>query len=180
MASVYGKAESAKLLAAASAAFDETMKAEFQAERAYGADAVKKVYDAMVAGETDDGRRVTIRDQSRETPKGEVVKWTYSSPHAARGPRPFLIDWRGSKTSPHHTLKTKACKLASVTCYVEDGRVEKARGLLQTLGLHRLDAAGGEGRVVVKGTSEGPRGKEFAHGYLVAEVVTPKGRVSLG
>jgi hypothetical protein len=53
LAAVYGKAESAKLLAAASAAFDETMKAEFQAERAYGADAVKKVYDAMVAGETD-------------------------------------------------------------------------------------------------------------------------------
>lgn len=53
MEEVYGKAESRQILGAATQAFNDSMMSEFQAQRAYGPDAVKQVYDAMVAGDTD-------------------------------------------------------------------------------------------------------------------------------
>ena len=53
MEKAYGKAESRRMLGAATAAFNASMMATFEVERAYGADAVKGVYDAMAAGKTD-------------------------------------------------------------------------------------------------------------------------------
>eukprot|EP01052_Picozoa_sp_SAG31_P051389 SAG31_NODE_12180_length_961_cov_0.849188_1_plen_144_part_00 len=53
MEKVYGKAKSQQMLGTASAAFNEVMVSQFEAERAYGAVAVKKVFDRMAAGHTD-------------------------------------------------------------------------------------------------------------------------------
>eukprot|EP01043_Picozoa_sp_COSAG02_P053092 COSAG02_NODE_5816_length_4017_cov_4.466820_2_plen_389_part_00 len=52
LSEIYGKDEAVRLQATASAAFNDAMKAEFRAKRAYGAEAVKEVFDTMVAGQT--------------------------------------------------------------------------------------------------------------------------------
>ena len=50
---MYGKAEAAKMLSEASAAYNDVMFPLFQAERVFGAEETKRVYDEMVANKAD-------------------------------------------------------------------------------------------------------------------------------
>lgn len=119
-----------------------------------------------------------LRQQSRVAPSGESVHWTFSSPWAARTALPFLIDWAGSPTSPHHNAP-RGCQLVQMSCCVDMAERDEKLQLLQRIGLQGLrgvpSTAPPPFSVHVLGTAPS------AMPAIIAIIDTPrKGQVRLG
>ena len=110
-----------------------------------------------------------INVQTREAPDGSNVRWTYTSPFHARGPKPFIIDWGANPGNSPHQTAPKGCKLAKFECVCAN--TQRAEALHTRIGLTH----NGQAIAVRGGVPEGTAD------YLVAWVDTPrKGRVQLG
>lgn len=119
-----------------------------------------------------------IHRMSRRKPDGSELNWAQTSVFLAAGARPWIIDW-GDATSPAKTSPS-GCRLAGLTCYVAEqhGTAVQYEHLLSRMGVQPFAASGQN--IQCRDASFADGRERQSTGFLLAELDTPLGRITIG